>query len=161
METLFVQQVRKQFFCLNRTMQYGNYELSKIEDENPDVFKSYYVVWKLIFLRMTQRLSRCLNRTMQYGNIKKRSKSLFFQKSLNRTMQYGNIASYGTHLLRFISFKSYYVVWKPQKALQNSQIDKGLNRTMQYGNGYDISAYDPASLSLNRTMQYGNFSLLV
>ena len=52
---------------LNRTMQYGN-------TKNPDMikrllkFKSYYVVWKLKYLRLSESEKLCLNRTMQYGN---------------------------------------------------------------------------------------------
>ena len=43
-------------------------ELTKIETENPDAFKSYYVVWKLQQQYEKQQHEKRLNRTMQYGN---------------------------------------------------------------------------------------------
>ena len=35
---------------LNRTMQYGNFAVVQIPFADPALFKSYYVVWKLVFL---------------------------------------------------------------------------------------------------------------
>ena len=34
------------------------------------LFKSYYVVWKLIIITHTKKSTHGLNRTMQYGNTK-------------------------------------------------------------------------------------------
>ena len=34
---------------LNRTMQYGNKEMEEHEEKYNNTFKSYYVVWKLLF----------------------------------------------------------------------------------------------------------------
>ena len=54
---------------LNRTMQYGNQELTSKNFGKNSRFKSYYVVWKLgekeVYLL---RDVVGLNRTMQYGN---------------------------------------------------------------------------------------------
>ena len=97
---------------------------------------------------------------MQYGNPFFGRMFVWLRPRLNRTMQYGNLRHARTLLRR-----------RP-----------GLNRTMQYGNGYNLSDYDPASLTfksyyvvwkqeriskvdgtnpcLNRTMQYGNLLYL-
>ena len=56
----------------------------------------------------------------------------------------------------YISFKSYYVVWKHICSIMFGFFVISLNRTMQYGNTYDWIAEDIASIGLNRTMQYGN-----
>ena len=55
-------------FCLNRTMQYGNFKKQ--------------VMWSGRYQR--------LNRTMQYGNKFEAGKKEKYKKCLNRTMQYGN-----------------------------------------------------------------------
>ena len=76
-------------FCLNRTMQYGNYGVATIlyfifyslnrtmqygNMGNPRQifkifrFKSYYVVWKPFRSAAFRSAAMCLNRTMQYGN---------------------------------------------------------------------------------------------
>ena len=48
-------------------------------------------------------------------------------------MQYGNRRKQKkTRKKR--TFKSYYVVWKPQEKEKNINEEKSLNRTMQYGN---------------------------
>ena len=56
----------------------------------PEMFKSYYVVWKPATAKHISVRPASLNRTMQYGNYI----SLFEKDEnncrLNRTMQYGN-----------------------------------------------------------------------
>ena len=78
--------------CLNRTMQYGN-DLYKLNFFNSMMqFKSYYVVWKLF--ERKQFLAGCrLNRTMQYGNKNVANGLPPINIRLNRTMQYGNAAA--------------------------------------------------------------------
>ena len=39
----------------------------------------------------------------------------------------------------YFAFKSYYVVWKPQKLWEQTSCEKCLNRTMQYGNKKDVN----------------------
>ena len=78
---------------LNRTMQYGNVQTQNLHRKKKKKFKSYYVVWKpsKVGLNKTKRVS--LNRTMQYGNT---SDSFVYNlnfQSLNRTMQYGNFSA--------------------------------------------------------------------
>ena len=53
---------------LNRTMQYGNMKYFGRREKQTDVFKSYYVVWKLAPVIAPIAIGFCLNRTMQYGN---------------------------------------------------------------------------------------------
>ena len=75
--------------CLNRTMQYGNHnDKNKMEDKIK--FKSYYVVWKLMWELLSIMDNVCLNRTMQYGNEVEEDKRIMEIMCLNRTMQYGN-----------------------------------------------------------------------
>ena len=77
------------------------------------------------------------------------------EKSLNRTMQYGNAGSQYIHF-KYISFKSYYVVWKPKNP-------KILGTTISMFKSYYV-VWKPfffrkksnMVISLNRTMQYGN-----
>ena len=99
---------------LNRTMQYGNYDMAETEKERWLKFKSYYVVWKRFLM----------------------DKGIFKGYRLNRTMQYGNLKF---QILKAISlkFKSYYVVWKQAEGPDINQGDICLNRTMQYGNMID------------------------
>ncbi len=55
-------------YCLNRTMQYGNFSSFVVSSSEKGMFKSHYVVWKL-FAHVSEYLtSISLNRTMQYGN---------------------------------------------------------------------------------------------
>ena len=97
---------------LNRTMQYGNPVKQLRTMIAQAVFKSYYVVWKLIDMSYLHKSIVGLNRTMQYGNIQ-------IQHSIYLLYQ----------------FKSYYVVWKRKRVLAIEQAAaQGLNRTMQYGN---------------------------
>ena len=49
-------------------------------------------------------------------------------------MQYGNFENLSTTGKYITKFKSYYVVWKPNKNRKYKQRGKRLNRTMQYGN---------------------------
>ena len=141
------------------------------------VFKSYYVVWKLMntegtiiedislnrtmqygnpFLLMFLRLLYGrLNRTMQYGNITTHIRDKFLKPCLNRTMQYGNL--YRMLLLNpSHQFKSYYVVWKLPTLSFATIFEGSLNRTMQYGNMTRYLNTDLGPVGLNRTMQYGN-----
>ena len=92
---------------LNRTMQYGNQNnISRPQRENS--FKSYYVVWKPIRLRVTNNSGAPgLNRTMQYGNVHERQPSLH----------------------PYTWFKSYYVVWKPERW---KEIDEGKEEFKSY-----------------------------
>ena len=53
---------------LNRTMQYGNIEEKNNQKNKKRKFKSYYVVWKLLFQPYKRGWIISLNRTMQYGN---------------------------------------------------------------------------------------------
>ena len=53
---------------LNRTMQYGNAMKRASAVPIPTAFKSYYVVWKLLFEKPHLSENFGLNRTMQYGN---------------------------------------------------------------------------------------------
>ena len=76
------------------------------------LFKSYYVVWKLIKRVIAKKKAICLNRTMQYGNF-------YFLENLIEEM--------------FV-FKSYYVVWKLLSEVKTACDELCLNRTMQYGN---------------------------
>ena len=54
---------------LNRTMQYGNQRAKLERNCLTNQFKSYYVVWKLLFLSYYIHYFFRLNRTMQYGNL--------------------------------------------------------------------------------------------
>ena len=54
------------------------------------------------------------------------------------------------------SFKSYYVVWKQNTAVEGEYISLRLNRTMQYGNYTADDTPGNDLKRLNRTMQYGN-----
>ena len=56
--------------------------------------------------------STCLNRTMQYGNNIKNNGKKNNNRGLNRTMQYGNLFENLSVTGKYITFKSYYVVWK-------------------------------------------------
>ena len=119
-------------------------------------FKSYYVVWKLLFLSTVFRLELSfksyyvvwkpftgkdvppsqarLNRTMQYGNCFPSCLFYFYYICLNRTMQYGNFHSKQSAEGREAAFKSYYVVWKLHLMYDLVLQEESLNRTMQYGN---------------------------
>ena len=69
----FQPQNRTVFFCLNRTMQYGNSQYRKIAYPASVQFKSYYVVWKQYFeISKHTKFDDGLNRTMQYGNFPKK-----------------------------------------------------------------------------------------
>ena len=154
---LIVTQCRKKtVFCLNRTMQYGNSNLTATIFFDILLFKSYYVVWKQKHLFNTftpskrfksyyvvWKLNRgsfeisvsfSLNRTMQYGNYSFFSQYRNTAYRLNRTMQYGNPSLQFYDGLTTL-FKSYYVVWKLTFILELVAFRAGLNRTMQYGNG--------------------------
>ena len=120
------------------------------------MFKSYYVVWKLCFLRVFLSVLDCLNRTMQYGNFLFFILGVFHIFCLNRTMQYGNIKINAKFRLRSITFKSYYVVWKRRSLFCVGIVFCCLNRTMQYGNFPQEQTIDDDRRCLNRTMQYGN-----
>ena len=142
---------------LNRTMQYGNLGRYKVEVMTDARFKSYYVVWKLLF-----HLCHCptemysLNRTMQYGNFEV---SIFFDALTQwfksyyvvwKPEQYIQISKRKFQFKSYYivwkliwlrppnetspGFKSYYVVWKLQRTFLKSQQALCLNRTMQYGN---------------------------
>ena len=56
------------FFRLNRTMQYGNKMSQQTNIKELELFKSYYVVWKPIYIHKKKMTVKSLNRTMQYGN---------------------------------------------------------------------------------------------
>ena len=81
-----------------------------------------------------RKKAQSLNRTMQYGN--RREAMTFFREifGLNRTMQYGNFSSAIALKPGDITFKSYYVVWKPKEFANVNLTTVRLNRTMQYGN---------------------------
>ena len=78
---------------LNRSMQYGNLHNLERFFNLGIVFKSYYVVWKLIQMTENKNITQGLNRTMQYGNQIYSSMLPRFSIRLNRTMQYGNFPS--------------------------------------------------------------------
>ena len=106
----------------------------------------------------TRPSADCLNRTMQYGNC-------FFKRVIKKNID---------------QFKSYYVVWKPERGKIKGKNSICLNRTMQYGNNIEkngqhrekilFKSYyvvwklhitltiSHAANGLNRTMQYGNKS---
>ena len=69
METFFLHILKQFERCLNRTMQYGNFEE----------------------IKKKSREYEGLNRTMQYGNSLCRDKKVTKNRGLNRTMQYGNL----------------------------------------------------------------------
>ena len=98
------------------------------------LFKSYYVVWKPVWLEKHTVRKQCLNRTMQYGNA-----------PLRHPMY---LTTWG--------FKSYYVVWKLANLGRIIPIFSSLNRTMQYGNDIFPGQEAEGGSCLNRTMQYGN-----
>ena len=132
--------------CLNRTMQYGNTKEKNNQKIKKDMFKSYYVVWKLssksnYFLiaymfksyyvvwkhERTEIIGfdgNSLNRTMQYGNLIDQKQRLKSHISLNRTMQYGNNFKKIKSVKVQSPFKSYYVVWK----LRGFRIFRCVNR---------------------------------
>ena len=85
-----VREVRKYFFCLNRTMQYGNNKKIRISFFLV-MFKSYYVVWKLFGFFATNRARAVF-------------KSYYVVWKL---------FSSDERLPQPRLFKSYYVVWKP------------------------------------------------
>ena len=141
--------------CLNRTMQYGNFARQNFCRLKIS-FKSYYVVWKQARGVDIFQGNICLNRTMQYGNHRHHPLPSPVSPCLNRTMQYGNF------------FKKMKITIR----------EHCLNRTMQYGNfseniflrlkkkfkSYYVVWKPPQSphymnlrKCLNRTMQYGNF----
>ena len=138
-------------------MQYGNFFLAYRFFHPTLEFKSYYVVWKLTSFKRYISFSPSLNRTMQYGNERYMHSSLNFGCCLNRTMQYGNCHLTMLIALHFMSFKSYYVVWKPLTISHTKNTDYSLNRTMQYGNYHLTILIAPHFIRLNRTMQYGNY----
>ena len=100
----------------------------------PSLFKSYYVVWKL--LSLNQIFIYCVSFKSYYVVWKRHFNILFcyLKSRLNRTMQYGNNILPKKIIFPFLS----------------------LNRTMQYGNLYTSSRKKKYSHCLNRTMQYGN-----
>ena len=114
METIFWKKdTERDTGCLNRTMQYGNQKIITEITANPNMFKSYYVVWKLSGESCYVLSPESLNRTMQYGNCS-------VPLSLNNSTKL---------------FKSYYVVWKRENEETTKYLNiGGLNRTMQYGN---------------------------
>ena len=71
-------------------------------------------------------------------------------------MQYGNARVSKQYEREYMTFKSYYVVWKPFSTSSFFSSVGSLNRTMQYGNCDRIEELDGLEESLNRTMQYGN-----
>ena len=101
---------------------------------NIDMFKSYYVVWKLFQPHLGAPLQHSLNRTMQYGNYRQAKSSQGYYPGLNRTMQYGNA----------------------KFSRRKKKKQRRLNRTMQYGNLPLTANYISRISCLNRTMQYGN-----
>ena len=119
-------------------------------------FKSYYVVWKLVFLH-TREFS-----CSQFKSYYVVWKPFFFKKKdnqkkgLNRTMQYGNSLQRQGQAQHSHAFKSYYVVWKLLCGHILGFRHSGLNRTMQYGNYVTTEKEKIDVVSLNRTMQYGN-----
>ena len=76
---------------LNRTMQYGNHK-ERQEEWVSFEFKSYYVVWKHEQVNCFELPRYCLNRTMQYGNEITKHPNFNDERGLNRTMQYGNLS---------------------------------------------------------------------
>ena len=159
METIIYNTSYFLYFCLNRTMQYGNFFLGFPDEYRP----------------------KSLNRTMQYGNNYAVSDMSVNNSCLNRTMQYGNMIDGQTTGKTQLWFKSYYVVWKRKKnfletythssfksyyvvwklgvrQLQKAKLERSLNRTMQYGNTPKKRIIPKIRPGLNRTMQYGNYS---
>ena len=87
-------------------------------------------------------------------------------------------SQWGRHFSGKYLFKSYYVVWKQEKSVDEVEIIERLNRTMQYGNTFSqtngarvsetfksyyvvwkhkcTSIIQEPPKRLNRTMQYGN-----
>ena len=101
-------------------MQYGNLPTMVLRRLGEIMFKSYYVVWKLVNDKRFSALVPCLNRTMQYGN---------------------EISSWAD-IRRDIEFKSYYVVWKPYEVTTANDGRFRLNRTMQYGNSELLAQHE-------------------
>ena len=76
---------------LNRTMQYGNFTTWQLIRVSPTLFKSYYVVWKLVFFVILEHTSILFKSYYVVWKPAKTTKTTTTTgKSLNRTMQYGN-----------------------------------------------------------------------
>ena len=137
-------------------MQYGNSFSSGDIHHSTQLFKSYYVVWKLRSMKFLSLRNFSLNRTMQYGNnteIFSFSFCIVVFKSYYVVWKlfHPSHCSTGAYM-----FKSYYVVWKLSLPRLFHHRLLGLNRTMQYGNLRENFAHDRSYVCLNRTMQYGN-----
>ena len=119
---------------LNRTMQYGN-DIMKCKKNKITEFKSYYVVWKLLFYYFNlKNTSSFKSYYVVWKPFPVLMETFLCVKSLNRTMQYGNSLFHCSSFSESFKFKSYYVVWKPFTREAPTCADTGLNRTMQYGN---------------------------
>ena len=101
-----------QHIGLNRTMQYGNFGNFEVLFVLPTEFKSYYVVWKLLFFNTRfKKHIKCLNRTMQYGNHYIFPIFDTLQQFKSYYVVWKRIPPH--HFVsRYPLFKSYYVVWK-------------------------------------------------
>ena len=98
------------------------------------LFKSYYVVWKLLRKVWTNFLD---GQFKSYYVVWKPQEKEEKEDEEEK-------------------FKSYYVVWKLFCVSPTFEYPVRLNRTMQYGNYFRDFQYACRVFRLNRTMQYGN-----
>ena len=140
---IFCRSRSSSFFCLNRTMQYGNMQKSSRYHQRYCKFKSYYVVWKpLKFIENKKKEANAFKSYYVVWKLQYLSSSFSTNFSLNRTMQYGNhTREFSCSYFLTITFKSYYVVWKLFSIVVFYFMFTSLNRTMQYGNGQKSSRY--------------------
>ena len=78
-------------------------------------FKSYYVVWKQIWVFCYFKIFELFKSYYVVWKLKYINKNKYEKESLNRTMQYGNFKTISILNAHTEVFKSYYVVWKPKK----------------------------------------------
>ena len=120
------------------------------------MFKSYYVVWKPIWQLIRVSPTFCLNRTMQYGN---RNRTEKIRCICGRFKSYYVVWKQFWKNTRYFAryqFKSYYVVWKPRTPNAYFSFVSLFKSYYVVWKPLTISHAENADYSLNRTMQYGN-----
>ena len=90
----------------------------------------------LITDNLLETISICLNRTMQYGNLCMLSLLSCFRRTFKSYYVVWKPENENDENNIGRRFKSYYVVWKPSYACIWMNDQKSLNRTMQYGNSF-------------------------
>ena len=165
------------YFCLNRTMQYGNIKFSRLTQENKKVFKSYYVVWKQENITIDFEAIQLFKsyyvvwklqtfRSIDFRYMLFKSYYVVWKRyekpdnnsdrsRLNRTMQYGNLLAMSKNK-RGSEFKSYYVVWKRKCRAQKYSFERRFKSYYVVWKQLPFDGVFRVDVGLNRTMQYGN-----